>query len=222
MRLAALVALVLGASCGGGDGGTGIPDASSSSDGSSSSDAPAQLHGLLVSWKAMPMLPGMLKTDLEVTGATFQVNRLQVIGDNGQPSTMTPLTAAWTEQGGGDPATIAFASAPSGLYSQVTLDIAAAQGNTYEILGTTKISGVVESFRIHDDNDLDVDITGYTVSLPPGGDATAVIKVELKDAVASVNFDQLPVVGGVRDLGPNDPQMANFRDKLDAAFRRGP
>ncbi len=220
MRSLALVVFALAAGCGGGDGGTGTPDASSASDASSSSDAPTQLHGLLVAWRAMPMLPGTLKTDLDVTSATFQIARLQVIGDNGQPRTMVPLTAAWTDTGGGDPATVAFPSAPSGLYSQITINIAAAQGSTYEILGTTKIGGNVELFRIHDDLDLDIDITGYTVALPPGGDATATIKVDLRDAVDSINYAQLPVVGGMRDLGPTDSQISNFRDKLDNAFRR--
>jgi hypothetical protein len=162
----------------------------------------------------------MLKTDLVVTSATFQIARLQVIGDNGQPRTMTPLTAAWTEAGGGDPATVAFPSAPSGLYSQITIDIAAAQGNTYEIFGTTKIGGTVEAFHIHDDIDVDIDITGYTVALPPGGDATATVKLDLRDSIDSLNYAQLPVVGGMRDLGPGDAQMSNFRDKLDGAFRR--
>lgn len=168
----------------------------------------------------MPMLPGMLKPDLNVTSATFQVARLQVIGDNGQPRTTSSLAVAWTEAAGGDPPTIAFSSAPSGLYSQITINLAATQGNSYEIFGTAKVSGTVESFHIHDDQDLDVDITGYTVALPPGGDATTTVKLDLKDAIDSVNYAQLPVSGGKRDLGPADPQMANFRAKLDNAFRR--
>ncbi|CAN5918319.1 hypothetical protein BH11MYX3_BH11MYX3_22070 [soil metagenome] len=220
MRFAVLVALALGGGCGGGDGGTGTPDASSASDALPAGDAPAPLHGLLVAWRAMPMLPGMLKPDLIVTSATFQVGRLQVIGDNGQPRTMHPLAIAWTDQGGGDPPTIAFPAAPSGLYSQITIALAHDQGATYEIFGTVKIGGTVETFHIHDDNDIDVNITGYTVSLPPGGDATAIVKLDLKDAVDSINFGQLPMVGGMRDLGPNDPQSSSFRDKLESSFRR--
>ena len=220
MRVA-VVLLALAAGCGG-DGGTNVSDATTSNDSSSSGDA-SSLHGLLVSWTANPTLPGTLKTDLTVTSATFHIARLQVIGDNAQPMTTSPLAISWKVEGGGDPAIVAFSAAPSGLYSQVTLHIdEALLGNCYEIDGTAKVAGVTRSFHIHDRNSLDVDVKNFNVSLSPGGDATVPIRLDLKDAIDSIQFDQLNEENGVLELDTSDPQMENFRDKLEQAFKKGP
>lgn len=217
---AAVVLLALAAGCGG-DSGTGV-DGGASSDAGGSGDA-SQLHGLLVSWNANPALPGPLKPDLTVTSATFHIARLQVIGDNGQPMTTSPLAIAWTTEGGGNPGTVAFPSAPSGLYSQVTLHIDEPLLDTcYDIYGTAKVAGVTKNFHIHDRNSLDVDVKNFNVSLAPGGDATVPIRLDLKDAIESIQFDQLSEDNGYLDLDTLDPQMENFREKLEQAFEKGP
>ena len=210
--------LLLAAACGGGTGGAG--DDTNLSDAAASSDAPSQ-HGLLVNIVAMPALPGQLKTDLTVTSAVFHIQRLQVIGDNGQPMTSAPLVLSW--QAEGNPPPIDFPSAPSGLYSQVSMEIDDASFNPcYEIFGTTKSMGNMEMFHIVDRNSLDVDITGYTVTLSPGRDAVMGVKLDLKDAIDNVDFGMLPTVQGMRTMDTIDPQMVQFRDKLDEAFKRTP
>ncbi|MBL0218628.1 MAG: hypothetical protein IPQ07_32710 [Myxococcales bacterium] len=220
MRVAAVL-LALAAGCGG-DGGTNVGDAGTSSDASSSGDA-SSLHGLLVTWTANPALPGTLKTDLTVTSATFHIARLQVIGDNGQPMTTSPFAISWKIEGGGDPGIVAFPSAPSGLYSQVTLHIDEPLLNTsYEITGTAKVGGVTRTFQIHDRNSLNIDVKDFNVSLAPGGDATVPIRLDLKDAIDSIQFDQLNEENGVLELDTTDPQMENFREKLEQAFKKGP
>lgn len=191
-------------------------------DAASSSDAQPIPHGLLVSWKAMPPLPGPLKTDLAVTSATFNISRLQVIGDSGQPMTSTPFGIGWSAETVGDPPTVGFSSAPAGLYSQVTLEMQPAGTSTYEVRGTVKVGATTKPFYIHGTMDIDLDITGYTVTFSPGTDATLAIKIDLKPPVESVDFAMVQDVNGTLELGPSDPQMAEFRDKIDETFKRGP
>ena len=213
--------LVFAAGCGGGDGmSPTTSDANASNNDGSSSDAAPVPHGLLVSWKAMPALPGPLKTDLAVTSARFNISRLQVIGDNGQPMTMAAIE--WSAETFGDPPTIAFSSAPGGLYSQVTIEMQPVGMVSYEITGTVKVGATTKPFRIHDTADIDLDVTGYSVAFAPGTDATLLIRIDLEPPVESVDFAMVPDVGGTLDMGPSDPQMSQLRDKLDDAFKRGP
>jgi hypothetical protein len=217
------LALLVVAACG--DSGARSPqllDANATINDSGSSDAPSIPHGLLVSWKAMPPLPGPLKPDLMVTSATFNISRLQVIGDNGQPMTSTPFAIEWSAETFGDPATIAFSSAPGGLYSQVAIEVEPTATASYEIRGTVKVGAITKPFFIHDTADVDIDITGYTIAFAPGTDATLPIKIDLKPPVESVDFAMVQDVSGTLDMGPSDPQMAELRDRLDDAFKRGP
>jgi hypothetical protein len=219
-----LLVCLLAAGCGGSGTGGNPSDANATSDALGLDDAPSALTGLLVSWTANPALPGVLATDLTVTSATFHLARLQVIGDNGQPMIQTPFDLTWApSEGGGNPPTIGFASAPSGLYSQVTLDIDAPLVDTcYEIFGTTKISGVTEMFHIHDRNALNVDIKNYTLTLAPGGTVTAAIRLDLRAAIGSIDFSVLGVDNGYRDMDTFDPQMDDFREKIQSSFKKGP
>ena len=219
-----LLACLLAAGCGGSGTGGNTSDASGSSDALGLNDAPTSLTGLLVSWTANPALPGELRPDLNVSSATFHLARLQVIGDNGQPMIQSPFEIKWAaSEGGSNPPTIGFASAPSGLYSQITLNIDAPLVDTcYEIFGTTKIAGVTEMFHIHDRNALNVDIKNYNITLTPGGTVTAAIRLDLKDAIDSVDFSLLTVDNGYREMDTFDPQMDEFRDRLKTSFKKGP
>ena len=215
--------LVVASGCGGGGGmGSGTDAHASVSDAPSSGDAAPTPHGLLVSWKATPPLPGTLKTDLTVTSATFHISRLQVVGDSGQPMTTAPFAIAWSAETAGDPPTIGFPSAPGGLYSQITIEMQAVGMVSYEITGTVKVGAVTKPYRIHDSADVDIDITGYSVAFAPGTDATLPIKIDLKPPVESVDFAMVQDMNGTLDVGPSDPQISLLRSKLDAAFKRGP
>ena len=215
-----LTAVVLLAACGG--GGTGGGDDVQISDASASSDAAAQLQGLLVTWDSGPgKIPGMIDPDLTVTSALFHVDHLQVIGDNGQPMTNTAFDLGWQAMGE-NPATVSFFNAPAGLYSQLNIEIDAAVGSpSYVISGTVRISGDVKPFRIEDRGSMDIDVKGYMVTLPPGGDATLPVRLDLKPALDAVNWGQVNEDQGVRVLTESGSQIDEFRDKLDDAFKRG-
>ncbi len=211
---------LLAAGCGDG-GGPSSPDGNSSSDAASSSDAGPVPHGLLVTWKASPALPGPLKTDLTVTSATFNISRLQVIGDSGQPKT-SAFPIVWSAETFGDPPTIGFSSAPGGLYSQVTIEMQQVGMASYDIRGTVKVGSTTKPFHIRDTAEVTIDITGYNVAFSPGSDAILPIKVDLRPPIESVDFAIVQDMNGTLEMGPTDPQMSELRDKLDDAFKRGP
>lgn len=220
MKVAFALALV--AACGGSGGTPSNLDANASpGDAAASGDAQPVPHGLLVSWKAMPALPGPLEPNLTVTSATFHISRLQVIGDNGQPMTSVPFTIGWSAESTGDPETIGFSSAPAGLYSQVTLEMQQTGTASYEISGTVKVGATMKPFHVRDTHDVDVDITGYAVTFVPGTDGTLPIKIDLKPPIESVDFAMVTDMNGTLEMGPSDPQMDQLRDKLDDAFKRG-
>lgn len=190
-------------------------------DAPSASDASPQ-QGLIVNFVAIPPLPGPLKSDLSVTSVVFHIQRLQVIGDNGQPMTSAPIQIGWQSEGT-NPVPVDFPSAPSGLYSQVSMEIDEASfAPVYEIFGTAKVGGNTEMFHIVDRNSLDVDITGYAITLPPGRSAVLGVRLDLKDAISSIDMGMLPMVQGMRTMDTVDQQMPEFREKLDDAFKRSP
>ena len=219
MRLL-LAYLLTAAACGGGGGGGGGDD-TPISDAPALSDAVAQ-QGLIVNVVALPALPGEIKSDLTVTSAVFHVQRLQVIGDNGQPMTTTGFELGWQGEGT-NPLPIDFPFAPSGLYSQVSIEIdALSSAPVYEISGTAKVGGNIEPFHITDTESMDVDITGYAVTLAPGRTAIIGVRLDLRDAIDGIDMATLPMMQGKRTLAPGSSQMGNFRDKLEDAFRRSP
>jgi hypothetical protein len=156
-----------------------------------------------------------------VTSATFNISRLQVIGDSGQPRT-SAFPIAWSGETFGDPPTIGFSSAPGGLYSQVTIEMQQVGMASYEIRGTVKVGPTTKPFHIRDTAEVTIDITGYNVPFSPGSDAILPIKVDLRPPIESVDFAIVQDMNGTLEMGPTDPQMSELRDKLDDAFKRGP
>lgn len=215
----ALGLLVLAAACGGDDGMNVYADANGSSDASVGDGSVP--HGLLVSWRSNPALPGPVKTDLTVSSAVFHVSRLQVIGDSGQPMTQVPLTLGWSGEVATDPPTIGFSNAPGGLYSQIAIDLQPVGAISYEIRGTVKVGGNTKPFWIHDNAALDVDIPSYAVAFSPGVDATLPVRIDIEPPIDTVDFALVPDIGGTLELGPTDPQIDEVREKIDNVFKRG-
>lgn len=218
MRLP-LALLLAVAACGGGGGGGG--DDVSVSDAPAASDAITQ-QGLIVNFVALPALPGPIKNDLSVTSAVFHIQRLQVIGDNGQPMSNQAFQLGWQSEGA-NPAPLDFPTAPSGLYSQVSIviDETSAASPVYEIFGTAKVNGNTEMFHVVDRGNLRIDITGYNVTLAPGRSAVVGVRLDLEDAIESIDVASLPTMQGMRTLD-GGPKLMEFRDKLEDAFKRSP
>lgn len=177
---------------------------------------------LRVRWGAVPALPGPVSTSIEVTQASFRVLRLQVIGDasGGAATTARQLELAWGGPAGDPPPTV-FPQAPAGLYSQVAFDLDAQQGMAYEISGVARIGGVLEPFHIVDTQELAISVDGFGVMLEPGKSAEIPVVLDLARPLTRVNFMQLPVIEGVRELDATHPQVNQLREDLAAAFVPG-
>jgi hypothetical protein len=196
---------------------TATPPADS---GSPVSDGPAQSHGLSIAWHASPALPGPVRTDLIVTSATFKLARVQAVGDAGGDE-RTNIDLTWAPRVPA-PSPVELLSAPTGIYSKVTLDIdAGLLDAAYQINGTCNVAGTTRMFEIRDRDQLDIQINGFDQTLQPGGEATLVVDVDLKDALEGIDYEHLDDQGGTLVLDNNDPQMSNFRDHLKDAFKRG-
>lgn len=215
------VGLLVVAACGS-DGSGPYADAHISLSDANSGDAAPVPHGLLVSWRSDPALPGPVKTDVTVSSAVFHISRLQVIGDSGQPMTQVPITLGWSGESTSDPPTIGFPSAPGGLYSQIGIDLQPVGGASYEIRGTVKVGGMTKPFYIHDTAGLDFDIAGYTVNFTPGVDATLPVRIDIDSPITAVDWTTVQEVGGTLEVGPAQAQISEVRDKIDNVFKRGP
>jgi len=213
-----LGALMVFAACHSGDGMS--PGADASPDGPPvDTDGPPSALGLWVAWRADPALPGDVDGKITVTDATFHMDRLQVIGDAGidARTTRSKYVLAWNAQG--KPAQERFPEAPVGVYSKILAVMApdGPGGNAYEIHGTWMNSGSQPiPFEISDRLTVSLSVD-CDEELPAAGSAMLGIKVDLKDALNSIKFEDIMPMNGVLEV--DGPQLLPFRDRLKKAFK---
>lgn len=204
------------AACHGSD--PNAPDGSMMMDGSSSSD-----HGLAVTWATSPSeIPGDTGDDgSTIASLTFRIANLRVIGDAGPGDTRTSIDSLeldWATDAKPNP--VAFADAPTGLYSHVIL---LADGNlinySYEITGTTKLDGNVMPYQIHDRSPLAISLD-TSAMLEPNANASLGITIRIDQALQSLDFHKLSNNNGTLVLDTFDNAMSDFRDKMmDSVFQ---
>lgn len=214
-----LGALLVFAACHSGGGVS--PGADASPDGPPvDTDASPSALGLWVTWRADPGLPGSVTDKVTVTSATFQMDRLQVIGDAGigdARTTHAKYLLAWDAQG--KPAQERFPDAPVGVYSKIlAVMMPGSLGeNAYEIDGTWMNGGSqAMPFEIRDRLVVSLSID-CDEDLPAAGSAMLGIKVDLKDALSSIKFEDITPTNGVLEV--EGPQLLQFRDRLKKSFK---
>jgi hypothetical protein len=188
------------------------------------SDAPtpdgADAPGLHVRWESEPSAyPANLEDWLTVDSVQFTVDYLKVIGDAG-PGDLRTTKAVFQLRWDVDstPSNIDFGDAPPGLYSKVSLQL---DGHlivpSLEIRGKVTIDGTTLDYEVEDRNavalSLDIDRM-----LQPGGSATVALKLNLHDALTSIDYRSLSVDHGRVSVETGDSQLAGFIDKLEQAF----
>lgn len=210
--------LLLGviAACHGSD--PSAPDGSIATDGSSSSD-----HGLSIAWATSPSsIPGDTGGDgTTIASLTFRIANLRVIGDAGPGDTRTSIDSielAWAT--GAKPNPVAFADAPTGLYSHVIL---LADGNlikySYELSGTTKLDGNIMPYQIHDRSPLAISLD-TSAMLEPNAAASLGVTIRIDQALQSLDFHKLSNNNGTLVLDTFDGAMSDFRNKMmDSVFQ---
>lgn len=202
-------------------GGGEMPGADASPDGSSVvSDGPQSTLGMFVTWRADPPLPGDVTDNLTITDATFQLDHLQVVGDAGNDARTTHSKYLLTWDSQGKPSQEAFPDAPVGVYSKISLVMMAGalSEDVYEIRGTWTDSNMPpQRFRIRDRVTLSMSID-CDEELPAAGTANLAIKLDMKDALNSINFKLLEDEEGELELR-DGPQLIVFRERLKKAFK---
>jgi hypothetical protein len=214
-----LGALLVFAACHSGGGVS--PEVDASPDGPPvDTDASPSGRGLWVTWRADPALPGIVTDKVTVTDATFQMDRLQVIGDAGSGdarTTHSKYLLTWNAQG--KPAQERFPDAPVGVYSKIlAVMMPGSLGESaYEIHGTwMNSSSQPIPFEIRDRVLVSLSID-CDEDLPAAGSAMLGIKVDLKDALNSVKWEDIVPDDGVLEV--EGPQLLQFRDRLKKAFK---
>ncbi|MEZ4400685.1 MAG: hypothetical protein R3B06_11735 [Kofleriaceae bacterium] len=205
MRFAApLTLLALLAGCPGDD--QGGPDAMAGS-------------GLVVSWLPTPAaVPGPVDDKLALTSARFALRSFRVIGDAGAGDPRTTVDTALVRWDAGvAPMPIGLAAAPPGLYARMAWELDGGAGLAYELTGTVEQDDVATPFAIRDAEALPVSLD-LAVTAEPGVVTTIVIRVELDAIVDAVDFEAVPLVGGVRVLAAGDPQLPRVRTEVAKAF----
>ena len=187
-------------------------------------DTPSGQPGLNVAWHARPSsIPGQVTDKIMISSATFQAQLLRVVGDAGPGdfrTTVAQPNLAWSS--GMTPPTITFSSAPTGLYSEVLLEIDGLLiNNSFEIRGQIHRDSDNKDwqFFIHDRTDnVSISIQNINTTLNPGAMVTIPIRVDFEHALTSINYDQLQVDNNTLDLDDSDSQMDNFRHALEESF----
>jgi hypothetical protein len=202
MRWVFAAALVLGGCSGGND-----PQTDAGVD-------PGHL-GAHVTWNARRpnMIPGPVSNSVVIRAASFALSEVRLVGDAGT-ARVEGLMLAWAE--GSVPEPYTFLDAPSGLYSRIVFTLATTGATAaLEITGTSREGNEDVPFRIVDaqidGDDLDVAVAFKKVNLPPGGECDIRVKLDFRDLIDRVDFDELPMVDGVRVLDENHPMMNEVR-----------
>ena len=217
-----LGALMVFAACHVGGGQAVDPDAAGDGNGPGSDGSNPAL-GMFVAWRADPTLPGAVSGDITVSSATFQIDRLEVVGDAGVDARTTRSKYLLSWDAGGKPSQESFPQAPVGVYSKINVVMAVGNlsENLYEIRGTWTDSGAApKAFRIRDrglslSSQVDCDKT-----LPPAATASITLRLDLRNALTGINFKMLEDEEGQLDLR-DGPQLAQFRARLRDAFELG-
>jgi hypothetical protein len=176
---------------------------------------------MTVQWATEPgAWPGVIGDGITIDSARFSFDSLRVIGDAGPGdlrTTARTFEVRW-EKDRDPPSAIEFADAPTGLYSQVALQVDGHLVNSsYEIRGTIQISGDDVEYRIEDDEALPVTLAIDKMKSP----AAAVrlqVDIDFVHAIKSVNFADLTNESGHLELDSESQGMVDFRKKLVESF----
>ena len=174
----------------------------------------------MIEWSSSPAdWPSASVDGISLERARFALESLRVVGDAGPGDPRTTASAVavdWDAQQ--QPASIAFDSAPPGLYSQVALAFEGqGDGDSYQIDGTIEVGGEEYDFRIEDTEPLTFNVA-IDEMLAPGEQAVIGLRINFIHAIESVDWQNVNISDGRKELEDGDPEMALFRTKLVESF----
>jgi hypothetical protein len=183
-------------------------------------DVPTQTLGMSLSWNASPALPGPISDKLTVTDAVFGVEHLQLVSDAGADDRTTRYRYQLEWNASKTPPEESFPDAPVATYQQISLDVRpdVQPPFAYQIQGTwIDEEDELKPFRVADPTMIEIPID-CSASLPAGGSVSVSVKLDLRDALNSIDFRTVQESNGMLVLN-GGPQLLVFRTKLLDAFR---
>jgi hypothetical protein len=206
MRLSAVLLVVVGCHV---DGAV-VPDATTEP------DVMPRPQGMFVTWSAKPALPGPLSDKITITDVVFQLEHLQLISDAGADGRTTRSRYQLEWSATTRPAQEAFPDAPAAFYQRILLDI---RGDVqppyaYEIRGTWQgDSGGPKPFLIVDRRNLEIPVD-CSKTLSAGDSVSIPLKLDLRNALNTVDFQMLQPMGGMLFLG-GGPMLDDVHEALE-------
>jgi hypothetical protein len=182
-------------------------------------DAAVGDSGLRVEWSSSPDMWPSMTNGIELKTARFALDSLRVIGDAGPGDPRTSTTGIdlrWDKDVA--PGEIDFNDAPTGLYSQVALNL---DGHTttesFRIEGKVDVGSNNYDFRVEADTPLAFNI-GIDEMVSPGMTETIQLRINFTHALDSVDWANVDTSDNRKEIDDSDPQMAMFRLKLVESF----
>jgi len=183
-------------------------------------DVPVSGLGVSVTWNADPALPGSVTDKITVSDASFQVDHLQLLSDAGADDRTTRSRYQLRWSSSMTPSNEMFPDAPVAVYQKISLDIRPGfpLPYAYQIEGTWRGDGEeLKPFKIVDMSPLSIPID-CSVTLPAGGLGSIAIRVDLQDALNSIDFTHVSEQDGMLLLN-GGLQLADFHDRMTHAFK---
>lgn len=183
-------------------------------------DGPAPGLGISVTWNADPALPGSVTDKVIVTDASFQVDHLQLLSDAGADGRTTRSSYQLQWSSDASPPPEMFPDAPVAVYQRISLDIRPGFRTqyAYQIQGTWRNpNGETQEFTITDTMGLSIPID-CSVALHAGSKSSIAIRVDLQNALNSVDFTQVSEHDGMLFLD-SGAQLTTFHDQMTHAFK---
>ncbi len=173
--------------------------------------------GLSVTFSIKPMIPGDIGNGVTVDEVVFKMSTLQITGDAASVSTPAEIDLAWRTET--QPDSIHFASAPTGVYSKLSMRIdGQLTDNSYWINGHATVNGTTYPFKIYDRDYLQVALYPDT-ELQPGGNAQIGVEIAIADALGIVDWTKVSIDDGTLVIDTFDSWMPTFRQKMTESFQ---
>lgn len=165
-------------------------------------------QGLTLRWRATPGVPSGEDTP-NVTRATFRIRSLKVIGDAAPGDAATSrenLTLEWRT--GKTPTPELFGHAPAGKYAKIDLIFRGDGSDAYEIGGIAQRGGIDYPYELEDSSQISVSVPlPSSTTLSPGGSLAIGVRIDIRDIVKDLNFDNARLESGKLIIDDETPTV---------------
>ncbi len=194
--------------------------------------------GLGIDFGSDPQLPADVGGDFAPQVfqiASLKLKDLKAVGEAsmGDDTTDPDVDLEWGMEGGGDDdggegevagellaedsddIHVFFDTAPPGIYSNVLGQVV-----TYRLTGTVTVNQVATPFEVVDTPPTPLAVSVFLGNFQLDANTNRIIslKARLADAVREPRWDEVPLVGGVRYIDRDSPQIASIRERVRTAF----